>query len=341
MPISPTLPTAGSSDWDEPLNAALTEIIDAVNDQETELGNKLDTSAAAELIRDTIAAALLEGTNVTITVDDAGDTITIAAAGGGGGLDAEAVRDTIGTALVEGSGVDITVNDAGDTITIAVVDASATAKGIVELATDAETITGTDTARAVTPASLAAKLADTSVAEIIRDVIGAALAEGAAIDITVNDGGDSITIAATDASATAKGIVELATDAEAITGTDTVRAITPANLAAVLAAVRGAYVGINAQTGTTYTPVLGDQGKLVTLTNAASITVTLPQNSSLAFPIGASIDFLILGAGQATFSAGSGATKVPSGTITSRQTGAFVTVVKIATNEWAVGGDTA
>lgn len=35
-----------------------------------------------------------------------------------------------------------------------------------------------------------------------------------------------------DASATVKGIVELATDAEAITGTDTVRALTPANAAA-------------------------------------------------------------------------------------------------------------
>ena len=35
-------------------------------------------------------------------------------------------------------------------------DASTTVKGIVELATDAETITGTDTARAVTPAGLKA-----------------------------------------------------------------------------------------------------------------------------------------------------------------------------------------
>lgn len=38
---------------------------------------------------------------------------------------------------------------------------------------------------------------------------------------------------ASDASATVKGIVELSTDAEAITGTDTVRATTPANVAAV------------------------------------------------------------------------------------------------------------
>lgn len=44
-----------------------------------------------------------------------------------------------------------------------------------------------------------------------------------------------------DASTTAKGIVELATDAEAIAGTDTTRAITPANLAAVLDDAVGGY----------------------------------------------------------------------------------------------------
>jgi hypothetical protein len=38
---------------------------------------KLDTSAAPELIRDTVGTALVAGTNTTITVNDAGDTITI------------------------------------------------------------------------------------------------------------------------------------------------------------------------------------------------------------------------------------------------------------------------
>lgn len=38
-------------------------------------------------------------------------------------------------------------------------DSTATAKGVVELATDAETVTGTDTARATTPANVVAKLA--------------------------------------------------------------------------------------------------------------------------------------------------------------------------------------
>lgn len=45
----------------------------------------IDTTAEAERIRDVIGAALVAGSNVTITVNDAGDTITIAASGGGGG----------------------------------------------------------------------------------------------------------------------------------------------------------------------------------------------------------------------------------------------------------------
>jgi hypothetical protein len=72
-------------------------------------------------------------------------------------------------------------------------DATASAKGAVELATDAETITGTDATRAVTPAGLAAKVA----------------------------------------TATASGVVELATTVEATTGTDTTRAVTCAGLKAV------------------------------------------------------------------------------------------------------------
>ena len=51
---------------------------------DTDLASYLTTAAAPELIRDTMGTALVAGANVTITPNDAGDTITIAAAGGGG-----------------------------------------------------------------------------------------------------------------------------------------------------------------------------------------------------------------------------------------------------------------
>ena len=57
---------------------------------------------------------------------------------------------------------------------------------------------------------------------------------------------------------------------------------------------------INAQTGTSYTLVLSDEGKLVTLTSATAVTLTIPTNASVAFPIGTQIDLSQDGAGAVT-----------------------------------------
>ena len=56
-------------------------------DYAPDLSGLLTTAAAPELIRDTMGTALVAGANVTITPNDPGDTITIAASGGGGGVD--------------------------------------------------------------------------------------------------------------------------------------------------------------------------------------------------------------------------------------------------------------
>lgn len=62
----------------------------------------------------------------------------------------------------------------------------------------------------------------------------------------------------------------------------------------------------NFQTGTSYTILAADSGKLVDYTNSSAITVTLPAT----FAVGFNCDWLQGGAGQITFAAASGGTLV-------------------------------
>jgi archaellum component FlaG (FlaF/FlaG flagellin family) len=69
-------------------------------------------------------------------------------------------------------------------------------------------------------------------------------------------------------------------------------------------------LSFNAQTGTTYTLVIADLGKLVTLSNASSITLTLPPS---VFATGNTINIQQIGAGQVTLSQGAGVTITSTG----------------------------
>lgn len=80
-------------------------------------------------------------------------------------------------------------------------------------------------------------------------------------------------------------------------------------------------LAINAQTGTTYTFVLSDNGKVVTASNASAITITIPPASSVAYATGAQLNVIQKGAGQVTFAQGSG--------VTIRSTGATATAPKL------------
>jgi hypothetical protein len=159
----------------------------------------IDLTAEAERIRDIIGAALTAGANVSITVNDAGDTITIDATVPAGYTD-EQVRDVIGAALVQGTGITITVNDAGDTITIA----SSITQYTDELAQDAIAAliaAGTNTGMSISyndaGNTLSIAIDTTAEAERVRDTIGTALVAGNSVSITVDDAGDTITIAQT------------------------------------------------------------------------------------------------------------------------------------------------
>jgi hypothetical protein len=106
-------------------------------------------------------------------------------------------------------------------------------------------------------------------------------------------------------------------------------------------------LAFTADSGSSYTAVLTDNGKVVTMDNGSGNTFRLPTNASVAFPIGTQINVLQIGAGQTTINA------VTSGTTTIQSTGAApaapklrarysaATCIKAATDLWYVFGDLA
>lgn len=96
---------------------------------------------------------------------------------------------------------------------------------------------------------------------------------------------------------------------------------------------------INAQSGTTYTFLLTDAGNMVEFTNASPVAVTIPLNSSVAFPVGTQIDVMAGGAGKVTFAGAGGVTlkSVSSLKSLSAQEAAG-TLVKMATDTWRLMG---
>jgi hypothetical protein len=80
-------------------------------------------------------------------------------------------------------------------------------------------------------------------------------------------------------------------------------ALTPAQSIGVLNSIT-----CNAQTGTAYTTVIGDANSCVTMNNAAANAVTIPPNSSVAYPVGTVLTFEQLGAGLTTITEGAGVT---------------------------------
>lgn len=140
--------------------------------------------------------------------------------------------------------------------------------------------------------------------EDVQDIVGAMLTDSATIDFSYDDDAGIATAIVKDASVDAAKLA-------------------PAS--------------VNAQTGTTYTLLASDNGKVVTCGNAGAITVTVPSG------LGAGFNCLViqLGAGQVTFSPS-------STTINNRQShtkiaGQYgvVSLVAYAANTFALGGDTA
>lgn len=101
-------------------------------------------------------------------------------------------------------------------------------------------------------------------------------------------------------------------------------------------------LSFNAQTGTTYTLVVADLGKLVTLSNAGAITLTIPPS---VFASGNQINIQQIGAGQVTLAQGSGVTITSTGATASapklRAQYSAATIICTGSNTFTVLGDLA
>ena len=99
-------------------------------------------------------------------------------------------------------------------------------------------------------------------------------------------------------------------------------------------------LSFNAQTGTTYTLVAGDSGKLVTLANGSPITLTIPPS---VFAVGEQINIAQTGAGQVTFAQGAGVTinsagAAPTAPKITKQYGAATAICTASNTFLVIGG---
>ena len=99
-------------------------------------------------------------------------------------------------------------------------------------------------------------------------------------------------------------------------------------------------LSFNAQTGTTYTLVAADLGKLVTLSNTSAITLTVPPS---VFSTGNIINIQAINTGLVTLAAGAGVTITSTGASSSapklRARYSAATIICTASNTFTVIGD--
>lgn len=220
-------------------------------------------------------------------------------------------------------------------------------------------------------------------AEIARDAVGAALSAGthSGITVTIDDGGDSISLTVTGSGATGPQGPLGATGPQGPTGS--AGSIGPVGFTGIQGATgtpgpTGLGIqGITGPTGPTgpvgatgspggatgptgpvgasgpsgpvnyalelsaqsgdYTLVLADAGKVVEVTSATDVDVTIPTNASVAFPIGTVIEIFQGGAGVVTVVPDTGVTLRKAGSLAGIYSAASIR--KRATDEWVLAGE--
>lgn len=123
-----------------------------------------------------------------------------------------------------------------------------------------------------------------------------------------------------------------------ITLSGTVDGVDVSSLSTTVGTKADVNFSINTQTGTTYTLVLGDAGKLIDMSNAGAIALTIPANATVAFPVGTIITVLQSGAGQVTVGITTDTLNGRNGLKTAGQW-AVITLIKRTSTTWVLSGD--
>ena len=212
----------------------------------------------------------------------------------------EATQDAVASLLQAAGGVTLSYNDAGNVLTV-----SSTGTGGV---TDPE---------------------------VVRDTIGAALLGVGLITVAVNDAADTIVIST---SATMNSTDAALRDRATHTGVQPISSIT--GLQTQLTAMDPTTVQSYTIAATSYTFGLADAGKVGETTAATTTTLTVPNSTSTAFPIGTLLEVYQGGVGQVVLAADTGVTiRTPAGGKIAAQYGTM-SLRKRAANEWVASGYT-
>ena len=131
-----------------------------------------------------------------------------------------------------------------------------------------------------------------------------------------------------------------ATSNDTLVGKATTDTLTNKTLTAPVINTAKINLTLNAQTGTTYTLVAADSGKLVTSSNAAAIVITIPPS---LFAAGEQVNVQSIGVGLTSFVAGSGVTITSTGATSAapilRAQFSACTIICTASNVFTVIGD--
>ena len=211
----------------------------------------INGTAIAEFVQDTVGAMFSGNTETRIsaTYVDGDGTIDLVVddmtANDNTQLSDEQVQDIVGAMVSSNTETNITVayQDSDGTLDFTVANASTSAKGVVELATSAETQTGTDTARAVTPDGLAARSVHATI-----DVSNSTFTSNLFAEITHNLNTEDVIVQLFDSSTKETVYADVArTDASGATSNDEIKitfAAAPSNdIEVMITSIKGSTAG--------------------------------------------------------------------------------------------------